>query len=294
MHQAGGFRGRDNRHLWHFALMAVVLSASIMPAERAAAESYEVEVGSGRRFVADVDPRTDHEALWLSFGDHSAKVVRPIQWDHVVRVSDDNRSYSGAEFMPVALARGAVVAADAMDESTMASSAVVSAAYVSPDSVEPLPSPRVTHIDVDAFVANWDGDVEADGVVVYVTPVDRHGNYAPINGTVVIELFGERPTSRPEGEKFPRLGRWTRTVTPDDFGPRGAVLRLKFQAVHPEFDRRVSSYGLLHARLNVPGSGTFETSVSTLRIRPYSAYRDSLETHRGHRFLPVERLGRTN
>lgn len=294
MHQVGGYRGRGHRLLCHFAGIASVLCVFLLPASRASAESYEVEVGSGRRFAADIDPRTDQETLWLSFGERSAKVARPIQWDRVVRVSDETGTYSRAEFIPVALARAAAVAAEGRDAASRRSTAVVPAALeVFPD-LAPAPlSPRVTHVDVDAFVANWDPDVEADGVVVYVTPVDRHGNDASINGTLVVELFGERPTVRPEGEKFPRLGRWTRTLTPDDFGPRGAVVRLKFQAVHPEFDRRVSSYGLLHARLNVPGSGAFETSVSTLRIRPYSAYRDSLETHRGHRFLPVERLGRT-
>lgn len=275
--------------------MALVLVISVENASSQEAESFDVEVRSGRHFVADVDPRTDQKTLWLSFGDTQTQVARPIEWERVVRVTDATRSYTRAEFIPVALARAAEIAAANEDSLPQAAEPAVSRAafYDTTSSSSPTESPRVAHIDVDAFVANWDGDVEADGVVVYVMPVDRYGNYVAVNGNLVVELFGERPRTRPEGEKFPRLGRWSRNVTPADFGPRGAVFRLKFQAVHPEFDRRLASYGLLHARLNVPGSGTFETSQSTLRIRPYSAYRDSLQTHRGWRFLPVERLGRT-
>jgi hypothetical protein len=41
----------------------------------------------------------------------------------------------------------------------------------------------------------------------------------------------------------------------------------------------------------VPGQGTFETTESLLRIRPYSAVRDQLQLSTGRRFFPRERTG---
>jgi hypothetical protein len=289
-------RHHDPRPTWLRSLAMCVVIPSIWAACARAAESFDVELKSGRHFVADVDPRTDRDTLWLNFGGPAATVSRPIEWERVVRVTDGTRTYTGAEFVPLALARAAEVAAAADSEhpTTDTSTVTLAARYVGPNASPAATSPRVAYIDVDAFVANWDGDVEADGVVAYVMPVDRDGNYVAVSGNLVVELFGERPKTPPAGEKFPRLGRWSRNVTPADFGPRGAVFHLKFQAVHPDFDRRVTAYGLLHARLNVPGSGTFENSVATLRIKPYSAYRDALQMHRGSRFLHVERLGRTH
>lgn len=274
-------------------MVACVALLGLFPvAASEGSESYHVELQSGRRFTADVDARTDHEKLWLSFGEGRVRLTRPVDWNRVVRVSDETRAYTADEFLPVALDRAAARAEAEENQPVPVPSEVAPATYVATVEDTPIPSPRVAHINVDAYLANWDGDVEADGVMVYVTPVDRDGNYVAVNGTLVAELFGERPRTRPEGEKFPRLGRWSRTVTPDVFGPQGAVFKLSFQAVHPDFDLRLTPYGLLHARLNVPGSGTFETSVPMLRIRQYSAYRDALQMHRGKRYLPVERLGR--
>ncbi|MBX3411286.1 MAG: hypothetical protein KF708_01110 [Pirellulales bacterium] len=284
---------------WRGLFACAALLVALAARSASANDSIGVELQSGRHFTAEVDARTDRDQLWLSFGKANASLARPVDWDRVVRVTDATRSYTADEFLPIALERAAAQAEaerearrDATAAVTSRAADVVPATYVASAEKQPVLPPQVAHLQVDAFVANWDGDVEPDGVMVYVTPVDRWGNYVPVHGNLVVELFGERPKTRPEGEKYPRLGRWSRRLTPDDFGPRGAVVQLKFQAIHPEFDPRITSYGLLHARLNVPGSGTFETSVSMLRIRPYSAYRDSLQMHRGKRYLPVERLGR--
>jgi hypothetical protein len=147
-------------------------------------------------------------------------------------------------------------------------------------------------VRIDAYVANWDQDVEVDGLVVHVFPLDCDGLVTPVDGTLNVTLVGQQLGAVRDREPFPHLGQWTRAVCLEDFGPAGAVYRLPFQAVHPEFDLRVSSGALAHARLIVPGSGTFEDSQATLRIRPYSAFRDHLQQRRGTRFLPVERTGR--
>jgi hypothetical protein len=84
------------------------------------------------------------------------------------------------------------------------------------------------------------------------------------------------------------LGHWERPVDPGDFGPGGAVYRLPFQEVHPELDTSMAPRGAVHARLSVPGQGTFEATSSMVRIRPYSAIRDALQRETGFRFFPQE------
>jgi len=75
-------------------------------------------------------------------------------------------------------------------------------------------------------------------------------------------------------------------------GPSGAVYRLPFQAVHPEFDTDWAAHGLVHVRLTVPGHGVFEASQEVVRIRAFSPIRDELEMSTGRRFFPIERTGR--
>ena len=75
-----------------------------------------------------------------------------------------------------------------------------------------------------------------------------------------------------------------------DFDPSGAVYRLAFQAVHPDFQFDLDPHGLVHARLSVPGDGAFEASQALVRIRAYSSVRDHVQQTTGSRFLPVERV----
>ncbi len=81
-------------------------------------------------------------------------------------------------------------------------------------------------------------------------------------------------------------------MTPDQFGADGAIFKLPFQAVHPEFDLNYGPWGVVHAKLSVPGNGAFETSASMVRIRPYSAVRDESQQITGQRFFDVERVER--
>jgi hypothetical protein len=48
-------------------------------------------------------------------------------------------------------------------------------------------------------------------------------------------------------------GRWSKVLGVADFGPAGAVCRLPFQSIRPEFDDRWLSPGIVHACLAVPG-----------------------------------------
>ncbi|HEY2881796.1 MAG TPA: hypothetical protein VGJ15_05170 [Pirellulales bacterium] len=151
---------------------------------------------------------------------------------------------------------------------------------------------RVCSLAIDANVTNFNRTVEADGIVLHVYPLDGLGRLVSVDGTLDVELIAMVPPGARQGTSLPQIGRWTVRVLPEQFGPAGAVFKLPFRAVQPEFDLNVGPYGLVHATLNVPGNGSFEASDSMLRIRPYSAVRDEEQQLTGRRFFDVERVER--
>ena len=257
-----------------------------------------VRLASGRTFTAELDTRTDASLLYLRWRQGSASILRPIQWDRVVRVHVAGGQLSGGEFhelvkqwrrdVPVrpeeAAIRNRPVFSSPPDPGQSAPAAS--------DAPQREPeTPRVRSLAIEAVIANWDADVENDGLLVYVYPLDAGGAIVPVRGTVEVELTGERTGIIKRAQPFRRVGRWTRRVRFEDFGPDGAVVRLAFQSVHPEFDLEYAPHGAVGVRLSVPGQGTFETTASTVRIRPYSVVRDQLQHATGRRFFGHERTG---
>src|SRR5439155_2075486 len=86
--------------------------------------------------------------------------------------------------------------------------------------------PRVAIIDFDASIANWDADVETDGVLIDVAPLDIHRQIVPVSGTLEVELFAPQRRTldlapQSGGDTLEVVERWTRAITPEDFGPSG-------------------------------------------------------------------------
>jgi hypothetical protein len=150
--------------------------------------------------------------------------------------------------------------------------------------------PAVAALHIDAYVANWDYDVEVDGLVVHVYPLDNSGQTVPAFGTLQVNLIGNGPTNLVSGNPFPLLGQWSQVVQPDDVGPAGAVYRFPFTWVHPDFNDKwsVGSFGMVNARLAVGGQGVYEDTAEFTRIRPFSPIRDRMQQLRGRRFSPLE------
>lgn len=249
-----------------------------------------VELASGRSFTATVDARTDRSTLWLRHSLESGYLLRPIDWGRVVRVELDGEAISGEQLRRSA---SEMVGAPPDGESPGASEIVLGPA----PKERPLALPRtppvteVRSLAVEARLGNWDADVGVDGLIIDIYPCDLQGATVPVFGTLEVDLIAERVGVVKRPDPFCRLGRWTQQVRPDDFGPCGARYRLPFQAVHPEFDLRWAAHGTVHVRLSVAGSGVFEQTESTVRIRPYSAVRDRLEQTTGRRFFDLERTG---
>lgn len=267
-----------------------------------------VKVASGRVFSAEVDPRSDAACLWLRWGTGSTMLLRPIRWERVLQIGLADRTYSGEEFRQAVILLGERAAGTPatgakhsgsrlaqIDPATSPPSHPHEAEHVPPPAPMAVCDPgavrRVRSLAIEAGVANWDADVEVDGLVVDVFPLDADGAVVPVNGTIQIDLTGWQGGVIQREQPFTRLGHWTRQVRMVGADACDARYRLPFQSEHPEFDLEWLPHGLVHARLTVPGHGVFETTASTVRIRPYSAARDHLQQITGYRFLPIERTG---
>jgi len=154
---------------------------------------------------------------------------------------------------------------------------------------------RVVSLAIDASVARWDENVEPDGLLVHVYPLGADGAVVPVRGTLNVDLKVQQRTIDMLHQPFVDAGHWAEAVHTADFGPMGAVYRLRFQGIHPEFEDRVQSPGSVHARLTVPGQGTFEASTYLSSVRPFNPVRDHLQAitrhgyFSGDRYFPDER-----
>jgi hypothetical protein len=281
-------------------------SAAAQPGATTAVGQITVSVASGRVFNGEVDPQTDRDLLWLRVGDGPIVVRRPIEWGRVVRVRQGEKELSPDELR--ALAQTSKDATNATllpappvpaEDWTMAKTWLTApgAAPIG-DRANPsagvvrVGSPQVGSLQIDAELGHWTAGVETSGIVVCIHPTTADGSLMPVDGTLAVDLIGQTPASQGQGDGLSTLGRWTQAVRVADFGPLGAVYQFPFQAVHPDFDLELRAHGLVHARLIVPGQGTFEASQAMVRLRPYSSVRDRLQQNTGSRFAPIEQTDR--
>jgi hypothetical protein len=274
------------------------------------AETIRVHLASGRTLTGEVSPRTSDERLWLVQRTGGAQIARPIDWNLVVAAEFRQQQWKGSE-LKCALLDQTVIATAAVqqpsddpfqDDPLEVEELPSPTNSASPESVEisapwqPL-VPPVASVRFDAHIANWDADVEADGIVVQVVPVDAYGQVVQVRGALEVELFGVRyiafqDAPQKRGRSYGRLGRWTQLLIPEYFHSDGGWFKLPFQAAQPEFDPRIGYKGLVHVKLVVPGAGVYEDSLDGIRLRPFAPLRDGLERDTGHRFFPTETTGR--
>jgi hypothetical protein len=155
---------------------------------------------------------------------------------------------------------------------------------------------RVASVAFEVGAANWDADVELDGLLIRPFPQDAFGEPRAFRGMLHAELWSMR---RIEQDSMPISGgrwheiveSWSVPVCIDSPDVGDGWVRLPFQSRHPEFDTTWSPVGLVHLTLVVPGHGVFHHSEDGVRIRPFAPLRDYLERQTGERFLPTELNG---
>jgi hypothetical protein len=310
-----------NRLFQPLCLLAAGLQVVCFGTANSHAATFAVGTTTGRVFVGEA-VRVDDSNLWLRTEKAGISVERPIAWGSIALARNEAREFTPRELRSqVSQAANVVVEIDnpfaETSETTWGSNRAfefrtASARQLSPEAEqqpEQSSTPpdaglqdfiaaaraqnlQVCSISIDSYIAHWHRTVEATGIVLHVFPLDGFGAMIPVDGTLDVELVAGVPYGSRLGVPLPVIGRWTLRVTPDMFGPAGAVFKLPFQAVHPEFDLNVGPRGVVHATLNVPGNGSFEASDSMVRIRPYSEVRDQSQQLTGRRFFNVERVQR--
>ena len=290
---------------WLMTIVPVLLVAAL--STPVCSESVTIGVKSGREFTGQIDAQTDALQLWLRIARDGVSIRRPIAWSQIVGARLAGREWT-VDVLRTAVSNfsSTVEANEGWSDGSSngprngGTFTVLSAVTNHPSAtlIEPA-----TSIEIDAYAAKWDADVEVDGLVVRITPTDASGKATTVQGTLYVEWIAKRPVAmttrnyrvgRDLGPRFVRAGRWTRRLTNDLTGPEGVTFRLPFQANHPEFDLDLGDFGLVNARLAVPGQGVLNASNAMVRVRPYSAIRNARERLDNARFFPIERTGRTN
>jgi hypothetical protein len=274
------------------SFLALALGIEFFASSFVHAGQVTVYLKSGRRFNAEVSQRTNDETLWLRFGTDTTILLRPIRWSHVQRVQYQGKEISVAQLR--SLVDEIASPADLELPAERKGSLVFAHRQRDADHAQNGPgSPApVATVSFYAQIANWDRDVEPDGLVLGIEPLGVNGDVVPVSGTLSVDLLASRRRSfndvpHGRGSKFESLGRWVRQLTPQEM-----TVRLPFQSHHPAFDTDWSTHALVHVRLSVPGHGVFEDSVDPVRVRHGSPIRDELELKEDRRFFPIEGTGR--
>ncbi len=256
-----------------------------------------VHMLSGRTMTAKIDGRTDASQLWLRWESPGAEVLRPIQWQCVAAAEINGQKISGREFLDMVEQIRRDVPAQVDSAPTSRSIVMLgtpggnaSKSSLALDNERESKAQRVQWLDIEAVPARWDEYCDIDGMSISIAPKDTYGRVVPVRGTLDVDLIAEHAGVVRPPYPFSRIAHWSRVVRPEDFGPYGAVFKLPFQDLNPEFDDHLGPHGAIHATLSVPGQDTFEATADA-RIRPYSLIRDRLMQTTGRRFFPEETIG---
>lgn len=263
-----------------------------------------VELNDGRYVSGDIDSNTTKNSLILRSTTPSIVMRSSFAWDRVVKARHGDRVYTPIGFQKFAERlrdREQKKPKTPRNSQPLGSvSSLNGPAFTTLKSTRPsrpeLPtpgrrSPDVAFLRVEASVANWDADAEADGIMIHVFPYSIDGHVLQVHGTLEVKLIGKslnQATQDWKRDLFPKIGEWSHQVRQQDFHRWGAVYRLPFQKIHPEHELEIESTALLNARLSIPGTGTFSASDANVVLRPYSRLRDESQLRRGSRVFPNE------
>lgn len=264
-------------------MLVATLTAPLVQADEPT--SVRVEIHDGRAFTGKVDDRSTVERLWLRNQCGGAVLTRPITWSAIRAVTAGEQSWSADDFRKQHQTWATPAPTHDCDGPAPAPGPRFSATPT------PTPAPRVVAIQIDAQLANWDADVEHDGVFVTLIPFDANGAVVAVDGTLELDLIGEGPGTTGRLSTFPSLGRWVKNIRADEITVNGTRVRIEFLAAHPEFDLRLSPYGMIHARFVVAGHGTFEATTDLTTLRPFNPMRDRLQQQTQQRFFSHEQTG---
>lgn len=265
-------------------------------------QELSVQLVDGRILRGVVDRRSDDHHLRLTLLEPGLTITSHFPWSQVVGASV-GKLVLDAEELRAAFAKSPNGAGakptdgNAAPDETAAPAATLPPPEPCPDcqvgGPPLLPDPRVVRsLRIEVHLANWDDDVEPDGLRVVASPVDWHGHVVPVRGQVDFRLLGQRVQQGgrrvSRQRSFGPLENWSRRMLPVDFGPAGVAFELPFRGFHPDRDFQFAPDAVLTARLAVPGNGVFNASAEFVWLRPANRLRDSLQLRTGNRYFSEE------
>jgi hypothetical protein len=264
-------------------VVTAVLSLTFALAQQAEGGARElnrvvVRTHAGKIFNGTFDRRSSDTQLYLRFGGGSTTIVRRIAWSDVATVTHHGAPIEKLALLAMATeddvsSEGAAQEREGQPR-TSTFRATASDAWMRDEAAQRWfdYAPRVTHLQFDAVVANWNQDAETDGLLLHIRPLDQKCQLVPVRGTIDVRLMADRHTpfhQVPQGcGEVPRtVGRWTVPVERHDFGAAGAVVELPFSNRLPDHDPSWAEQGTVHVRLAAPGHGVFDEKVTRVRVR---------------------------
>jgi len=262
-----------------------------------------IQLHNGRVLTGNVDSRTSDSELWLHTTEPSIVILCSIAWNDVRTVKIGDKVLPQNDLRRTLQNLKVPIPDDVFRHPTVRSRPMT------------VPNPKIVSLEIRAKLANWDRDLEPDGLELRVSPLTAEGNSTAVDGLITIGLMGRRlgtserlePQSRfgfhsnggspreysPRGQsaRYVELGRWSERLKKAEGQPAGYhLLRLPFRTVQPEYDLDVALDGQLDVRLNLKGQ-QIQTASTPVQLRQFSPFREELQLNRGTRFFPDESIG---
>jgi hypothetical protein len=270
-------------------LLALTLSPAFGLAcgDLAFAATVEVVTSRGQTLAGEVDARTDDNRLWVRQQRGDVVLTTSLSWADIASARVDNEAVDVDEVRQ----RPELATPAPRWQAAVEPAAVEVAAASGVPTTLIKPQRRVRSVEiVSACLANFDRDVEPDGLAVSITALDDAGIPMPVRGNLTARLYGElRPGSVRE-VAFGTLDQWTQPVGTDDFDSGLATYELRFRRTAPEWQFDLLPDAVVEVSLLAFGEGQFAASAPLI-IRAFNPLRDNQQLLLKSRFLPGEHRG---
>jgi hypothetical protein len=250
----------------------------------ACAETVQVMTMRGRTLAGEVDARTDDNRLWLRQQRGEAVLTSSVSWADIAAAKLGDNAVD-ADYLRQQRR-------ELMTSASRWSAAIepVVAGEVAPSSL----GRRTRHVRsleiVSACLANFDRDVEPDGLTVSIAALDHDGAPMAVRGNLTARLYGELRPGSVRDVTFGTLDEWTQRVTAVDFASGVATYEFKFRRTAPEWQFDLLPDTLVEVSLLAFGEGLFSASEPVV-IRAFNPLRDNQQLLLKSRFLPREHHG---
>ena len=235
---------------------------------------YEVQLLSGRSFHGTLSPRTSTSQLSISSGERHIQAIRSIEWERVQQVLQNEKAVSREQLLNLASKISLPEDSEQMQKGKGYSNKSRAV-----DQKSKANSSKVSRLEIDAHLGQWDNDIEYDGLLLNWTATDPSGNPIVLRGIVEAELYTTKrhtfnAVPQGSGYRYTRIGRWVQRINDSD------SIQLPFQAANPEKDLKLGESGYLKIKFILPGGGVIQRQIEPIRIRRYSPSRDFQELKR--------------